>query len=67
MKSCYQITRLLSDAQERKLSWKENLTVRVHITMCSGCRNFANQMPVLRQIARQYAKGHEDNTETDNN
>tara|TARA_R110002167_G_scaffold28883_1_gene96607 strand:+ start:161 stop:412 length:252 start_codon:yes stop_codon:yes gene_type:complete len=56
MMNCKQATRLLSDAQERPLSWSERLAVKLHISMCSGCRNFASQMPSLRQIARAYAK-----------
>lgn len=56
MMNCKQTTRLLSDAQERPLSWSERLAVKLHISMCSGCRNFGSQMPSLRQIARAYAK-----------
>jgi len=57
--NCHQTTKLLSDAQERTLSWKERLAIRLHISMCSGCRNFAHQMPVLRKIARVYAKSED--------
>lgn len=60
MKNCQQITRLLSDGQERKLSLKERAELKMHVMMCSGCRNFAQQMNVLREIARTYAKGVDD-------
>ena len=60
MISCQQITRLLSDAQERKLSLKERAVLRIHVTMCSGCRNFAQQMGDLRDITRVYAKGSDE-------
>lgn len=63
MKNCEQITRLLSDGQERPLSWKERMAVRLHVSMCSGCRNFGAQMPRLRQIARAYAKSDADDAE----
>lgn len=56
MMNCKQTTRLLSDAQERELTLKERIAVKLHISMCSGCRNFGSQMPSLRQIARAYAK-----------
>ena len=59
MMNCHQTTKLLSDAQERKLTWKERLAIRLHITMCYGCRNFADQVPLLRTVARAYAKGND--------
>jgi len=60
MKNCQQTTRLLSDGQERKLSFKERAELKVHVIMCSGCRNFAQQMNLLREITRTYAKGLDD-------
>lgn len=57
MMNCQQATRLLSDAQERELSLKDRATLKLHVMMCSGCHNFAKQMGVLRNIARDYAKG----------
>lgn len=60
MKNCQQTTQLLSDGQERKLSLKERAELKVHVMMCSGCRNFAQQMNVLRDITRAYAKGFDD-------
>ena len=64
--NCQQATRLLSDAQERRLSLKERAALKVHVIMCSGCRNFGEQMGVLRNISHTYAKGSEANVgETD--
>lgn len=57
MMSCRQVTRLLSDAQERKLSLKERMALKFHMMMCSGCRNFADHMKTLRDIAHSYTKG----------
>lgn len=57
MMNCQQATRLLSDAQERPLSLKDQAVLKVHVMMCSGCRNFARQMGILREIAHEYAKG----------
>jgi predicted anti-sigma-YlaC factor YlaD len=47
----------MSDAQEKELSLKDRAAIKLHVMMCSGCRNFAKQMGVLRNIARDYAKG----------
>jgi predicted anti-sigma-YlaC factor YlaD len=59
MMNCKEATRLLSDAQERTLSWKERAALKLHVMMCSGCRYFAVQMGTLRDIARRYAKNPE--------
>lgn len=60
MMNCQQATRLLSDARERQLSIKERAALKVHVMMCSGCRNFGRQMGILSDIARNYVKGVEE-------
>lgn len=60
MLNCQQVTRLLSESQERTLTLRERMSLKVHVMMCSGCRNFGNQMLTLRQFARAYASGQDD-------
>lgn len=55
MMNCKQVTRLLSDSQERKLTFIEKTSLRMHTTMCSGCRNFGKQMGIIRNISHKYA------------
>ncbi len=57
MLNCRKATRLLSEAQERPLKLGEKLSLKMHVLMCSGCRNFGEQIKVLRRIARAYAEG----------
>ena len=57
MLNCQDTTRLLSESQERALSLKERMSLKIHVVMCSGCRNFGQQMDTLRQMARAYVKG----------
>ncbi len=57
MMNCQQATRLLSEAQDRELSLKDRAGLKMHVVMCSGCRNFGRQMGTLRDIAQSYAKG----------
>jgi len=57
VKSCREVTRLLSEAQERSLSLGERTSLRVHLMICAACRNFGQQMDSLRQISRAYARG----------
>ena len=57
MMNCRQVTRLLSDSQEYELSLKYRIITRIHVMLCSGCRNFGKQLNLLREITRTYAKG----------
>lgn len=57
MLNCQQVTRLISESQERTLSLGERMPLNMHVMMCSGCRNFGKQMQMLRQISRAYVKG----------
>ena len=58
MKSCREVTRLLSEAQERPLTLGERTSLRIHLMICAACRNFGQQMHSLRQISRTYARGN---------
>jgi hypothetical protein len=57
MLNCQEVTRLLSESQERSLSLQDRMSLKMHVMMCSGCRNFGRQMHTLRQVARAYVKG----------
>ena len=56
MMHCKQATQLASESLERKLRTSEKLELKLHLAICSGCRNFYRQMSTLREIARDYAK-----------
>jgi predicted anti-sigma-YlaC factor YlaD len=53
MGKCKDVTRLLSDALERRLSAGEWLAIHVHLPGCSGCRNFRKHIGLLRAAARE--------------
>lgn len=57
MLSCHESTRLLSQAQERRLTFGERAALRVHLAICVGCRNFSRQMDILHRVSRAYAQG----------
>lgn len=57
MLNCQRVTRLYSESQERALTLQERISLKMHVMMCSGCRNFGKQMHMLRHIAHTYAKG----------
>jgi hypothetical protein len=57
MKSCRQVTQMMSESQERALTCGECMTLFFHTMMCSACRQFGKQMPLLRELSRLYSKG----------
>ncbi|MDE2621651.1 MAG: zf-HC2 domain-containing protein [Betaproteobacteria bacterium] len=56
MLNCRDATQLISENQERSLSLRERLALKLHLMMCSGCQNFKDQIGVIRFIAHRYAK-----------
>lgn len=61
MMNCKQATRLLSDSQERQLTFSEKVTLTMHTAMCSGCRNFGKQMGIIRSISQEYSHVEKNN------
>lgn len=57
MMNCRQATRLISESQDRPLSLPERMTLKMHVMMCTGCKNFSLQIPFLSQAMKAYAKG----------
>ena len=55
MLNCHEATRLLSESQERPLRVNERVGMRMHLMMCSGCRNFERHMAVMRKAMREFA------------
>ncbi len=56
MLNCKEATRLISESQERKLSVLEAMSLRFHLLICSGCKNFSKQVPFLSKAMRAFAK-----------
>ena len=63
MLACNEVTRLVSDSQERALQLRERFALRMHVMMCSGCRNFERHMQTLRHGMRHFAKKRHDREE----
>jgi hypothetical protein len=52
---CKEAARLISDACQRPLRWRERVALRVHLLACDACRNFRRQMRVVTEAARRLA------------
>jgi predicted anti-sigma-YlaC factor YlaD len=60
MLSCKEVTHLLSESQDRKLTLSEKMRLEMHLAMCKGCKNFKGQMNFLRQACERYLKDRSD-------
>jgi len=56
MLSCKEVTHLLSESQDRKLTLAEKMHLEIHLAMCKGCKNFKEQMSFLREACKRYAR-----------
>lgn len=57
MLKCKTVTHLLSDAQERELTWMERVQLALHLAMCSGCGNYKRQIGLLRRATSRHPAG----------
>ena len=48
IKNCRDITALTLQSMDRSLSWRERLSVRMHMMICAACPGFANQARFMR-------------------
>jgi hypothetical protein len=52
MLTCKEVSRLVSQGLDRRLSLGERIALRIHLAMCHGCENFSRQMQFLRRAAQ---------------
>ena len=56
MLSCKEVTRLVSQGQDRRLGFGRRVALRVHFAICEGCANFNRQMDFLRKAVTRLAE-----------
>jgi predicted anti-sigma-YlaC factor YlaD len=55
MLSCKEITEIVSKEADDRLTLKETFDMRLHVMMCSACRNYRTNVQFLRQACRTAA------------
>lgn len=55
MLNCKDTTRLVSQQQEKTLSFSKRMALRVHLLMCSGCRNYNKQIDFIHKACRRFS------------
>lgn len=56
MLTCKETSRLLSEARERRLGWRERFSLRLHLLVCAGCDNFRKQLDFVDAALRRYRR-----------
>jgi hypothetical protein len=56
MLSCKDVTHLLSEALDRRLTVTERMRLEIHLAICRGCDNYRQQMKFLRAACQGYAE-----------
>jgi hypothetical protein len=55
-RSCQEVTRLVSEGQDRKLGFAERMVLRAHLAICRGCANFEAQIGFLRRAMQRLSE-----------
>ncbi|MDO4433780.1 MAG: zf-HC2 domain-containing protein [Alysiella sp.] len=53
MKNCLNITRLISQAHDEKLAFKQRVLLNLHTMMCRKCRRYRQQIQMIEQAMRR--------------
>ena len=54
MISCKEASRLLSQGQDRRLSFVERLQLWLHMTACDACTRFATHLRIMRAALSRF-------------
>lgn len=60
---CREVTRLILEGEDRPLTWRERLAMRLHMAICEACPRFVKQVDFMRQAVgrwKSYANGERD-------
>lgn len=56
MLTCKDAARLTSNALDQPLPWLQRMNLRMHMLVCSACRNFSWQMHWIQGAGREYTE-----------
>ncbi|MDC2825596.1 zf-HC2 domain-containing protein [Rodentibacter pneumotropicus] len=54
--NCLQVTKLISDSQERPLSFLEKTGMNAHLLICPHCVNFNQNVQQIRKMMKTFSK-----------
>ena len=54
MRTCKEVTAMVVSREDRRLSAREKLALRMHLAMCKACPPFERQMLTMRNAMKQW-------------
>lgn len=60
--SCKEVTRLVSQGEDRRLAFGERVALRLHFTICRGCHNVESQLKFLRVAVGRLSRDGDEKT-----
>ena len=60
--TCKEVTRMASDAMERKLSLRQHLEMKLHLLICTLCMRYVKQLQFMRDAVQRHAAQIENGT-----
>ena len=54
MLSCKEASRLLSQGEDRRLTWLERTKLELHLRVCAACTRFARQVAMMHEAMERY-------------
>lgn len=54
---CLEVTKLISDAQERPLLFGERIGMQTHLLFCPHCRHFKQHCEQMSKLMKKFADG----------
>lgn len=58
--NCRQATRLASEGLDRALANRERWSLRIHLLICTGCRNYHKQLLFIRNACQHLRIGDDE-------
>lgn len=52
---CKEITRMVSEAMDRKLPLRQRIQMRLHLMICAYCMRYFQQLQLMRETARLHS------------
>lgn len=65
--SCEEVSRLTSEVLDESLPWGKRLGLSLHLRMCLWCRRNAQQLRLMRDLARRHAFSHPEEAKLSSN
>ncbi len=63
MLTCREVTKLVSESMESRLSWRKRVGMRIHFMMCVSCSRYRQQIILIRELIHNYLSEEEGRTD----